>query len=82
MKDFSLLVKYEDDLGVNLGLKAAATKAKLEIGGNLKIINQRCGKSLGSLLKPPPHCGVLGLDRSIIALVISESRMPGALRFV
>jgi hypothetical protein len=34
MKDFSLSVKYEDDLGVNLGLKVAATKAKLDIGGN------------------------------------------------
>ncbi|MEK5394288.1 hypothetical protein [Paenibacillus sp. FSL K6-2859] len=36
MKDFSLSVRYEDDLGVNMGLKAAATKAKLEIGGRFE----------------------------------------------
>ncbi|WP_438434992.1 hypothetical protein [Gorillibacterium sp. sgz500922] len=47
MKDFSLTVRYEDDLGVNVGLKTAATKAKLDIGGNFEDHQSTVWKILG-----------------------------------
>ena len=36
LKDFSLSVSYEDDYGVNAGLKLAVMKAGLELGGNFE----------------------------------------------
>lgn len=36
LKNFSLSVRYEDDFGVNAGLKVAATNAGLELGGNFE----------------------------------------------
>lgn len=36
MKSFSLSIRYEDDLGINVNLKTAATKAKLDIGGDFQ----------------------------------------------
>ena len=36
LQDFSLSISYEDDFGVNAGLKAAVLKAGLEIGGNFE----------------------------------------------
>lgn len=47
MKDFSLSVRYEDDLGVNVGLKVAATKAKLDIGGNFEDHQSTVWKIVG-----------------------------------
>lgn len=36
MNEFSLTVNYEDDFGVNAGLKVAATKAGLDMGGSFE----------------------------------------------
>ena len=36
MKDFSLRVRYEDDFGVNAGLKVTAGKAGLDLGGKFE----------------------------------------------
>ena len=36
LAQFSLTVNYEDDFGVNAGLKASAQKAGLELGGNFE----------------------------------------------
>lgn len=36
LTDFSLTVRYEDDFGVNAGLKVAAAKAGLELGGHFE----------------------------------------------
>jgi hypothetical protein len=36
LKDFSLNVRYDDDMGVNNNLKIAATKAGLDIAGNFE----------------------------------------------
>ncbi|EFM09520.1 hypothetical protein PaecuDRAFT_3567 [Paenibacillus curdlanolyticus YK9] len=47
MKDFSLSVRYEDDLGVNVGLKTAAVKAKLDIGGNFEDHQSTVWKIVG-----------------------------------
>ncbi|WP_150274397.1 hypothetical protein [Paenibacillus tepidiphilus] len=47
MKDFSLTVRYEDDLGVNTGLKLAATKANLEIGGSFEDHQSTVWKIIG-----------------------------------
>ncbi|MNB92771.1 hypothetical protein D3C81_571320 [compost metagenome] len=47
MKDFSLSVRYEDDLGVNMGLKVAATKAKLDIGGSFEDHQSTVWKIVG-----------------------------------
>ncbi|MNW28047.1 hypothetical protein D3C74_48560 [compost metagenome] len=47
MKDFSLTVRYEDDLGVNVGLKTAAVKAKLDIGGNFEDHQSTVWKIVG-----------------------------------
>lgn len=47
MKDFSLTVRYEDNLGVDMGLKTAATKAKLNIGGNFEDHQSTVWKIVG-----------------------------------
>lgn len=47
MTDFSLSVIYQDDLGVNMGLKVAATKAKLDIGGNYEDHRSTVWKIVG-----------------------------------
>ncbi|MBU5353179.1 hypothetical protein KQI74_12845 [Paenibacillus barcinonensis] len=47
MKDFSLTVRYEDDLGVNMGLKVSATKAKLGIGGTFEGHQSTIWKIIG-----------------------------------
>lgn len=36
LSDFTLTVRYEDDFGVNAGLKVAAAKAGLELGGHFE----------------------------------------------
>ena len=36
LKDFSLSVRYEDDFGINAGLKTAVTKAGLDLGGKFE----------------------------------------------
>ena len=36
LRQFSLNVNYEDDYGINAGLKASAIKAKLDLGGNFE----------------------------------------------
>ena len=36
LSQFSLTINYEDDFGVNAGLKVAATRAGLELGGSFE----------------------------------------------
>ncbi|MDB6057192.1 MAG: hypothetical protein JWO95_1036, partial [Verrucomicrobiales bacterium] len=36
LKNFCLILRYEDDFGVNAGLKLAASKAGLELGGSFE----------------------------------------------
>ena len=36
LQDFSLSVSYEDDFGVNAGLKVAISKTGLEVGGKFE----------------------------------------------
>jgi hypothetical protein len=36
LEDFSLVVTYEDDYGINANLKASAVGAGLELGGNFE----------------------------------------------
>jgi hypothetical protein len=36
LNDFSLSVTYEDDFGINAGLKAAVVKAGLDLGGKFE----------------------------------------------
>jgi len=52
LKDFSLTVSYEDDFGINLGLKAAAQSAGLELGGKFQDHQSTVWKIVGRFAEP------------------------------
>lgn len=50
LKEFSLTVNYEDDFGINAGLKLTATKAGLELGGSFEDHRATTWKIRGKFL--------------------------------
>ena len=50
LSQFLLTVNYEDDFGVNAGLKASAMKAGLELGGNFEAHEATTWKLHGKFL--------------------------------
>jgi hypothetical protein len=48
MKEFSLVVNYDEDFGINAGLKVAAAKAGLDLGGNFQNHEQTSWRIVGT----------------------------------
>ncbi len=48
LKDFSLTVNYDEDFGINTGLKINAVKAGLDIGGNFQSHEETSWKIVGT----------------------------------
>ena len=50
LRDFSLIVTYDDDFGINAGLKALAFKSGFEIGGKFEDYEATTWRLAGEFL--------------------------------
>jgi len=55
LSDFSLNVTYEDDFGINAGLKAAVVTAGLELGGKFEDHQSTIWRLEGTFRRPSNH---------------------------